>query len=270
MNVSIKKTAGPAPYPGMLSDAQRQRVQTDVARIVRATVQDRLDFAPAGAEARALDAVSAFFSLYEERPVRDNAGGSGFNDSLWLYVLARVFQPRVIVESGVHKGHSTWLFRRACPEAVIHCFDIDLSKLVYRDDKARYFEQDWMDAALDIPDEGSRLVFFDDHISHARRLGEAKGRGFDLALFDDNFPAHHLYATGGPPVPTLAMVMDPDLAPEREIAWTRNGKSYRYLCDRQEILDARALVSRYEVMPELASVTRYSAGSNLSLVKTGE
>ncbi len=270
MAVLIKKLSGPAPYPGMLSAPQCARLQGEVIAVVTETVERRLDFAPAGATERARAAVPAFFALFDERVVRDNEGGSGFNDSLWLYVLARVFAPRAIVESGVHKGHGTWVMRQACPLAAIHCFDIDLSKLLYRDEMAQYFDRDWMKVGLDVPRDAPRLAFFDDHISHARRLREAKARGFELLLFDDNFPAHNLYATGGPPVPTLAMIMDETLEAEDDIVWTRNAKSYSYRCNAEELSAARGLIERYEVLPELSPITRYSPGSGLTVVKLGE
>ena len=270
MAVIIEKLSGPAPYPGMLSAPLRARLQREIIAVVAETVERRLDFAPAGAVERARAAVPDFFALYDQRAVRDNDGGSGFNDSLWLYVVARVFAPQAIVESGVHKGHSTWVLRQACPRAAIHCFDVDLSKLLYHDELAIYFDRDWMEVQLDIPKDATRLAFFDDHISHARRLSEAKARGFDLLLFDDNFPAHNLYATGGPPVPTLAMIMDEKLEVEDDIVWTRNAKTYSYRCDAEEISVARGLIERYEVLPELSPITRYSPGSGLSVVKLGE
>ncbi len=231
-------------------------------------VFDRLQkIAPAGALDRASAALAAFPELYDARPVRDNSGGSGFNDSLWLFVLARALAPSWIVESGVHKGHSTWILRQACPDARIFSFDITLKNIQYSDDNTEYFEGDWCNwgnpSGLD-PARG--LIFFDDHIDQARRLVEAAERGFSTALFDDNFAAEHLYATGGPPVPTLAMVMDPDLATVPEIEWTRSGKLYRYAVDREALAEARSLIEHYEVMPDLAQFTRFPLGSGLTVV----
>jgi len=111
------------------------------------------------------------------------------------------------------------------------------------------------------------LIFFDDHISHVQRLREAHDRGFRCALFDDNFPAHQLYATGGPPVPTLAMLFDSDLQPGTEVCWTRNGKAYSYVYDGADMATARGLVRHMAPLPDLAALSRHSLGSGLTLVQ---
>ena len=219
------------------------------------------------ARARAEAARDAFEAVFEDRPVRDNRGGSGLNDSFWLFVLARAVDPALIIESGSHKGHSSWLFRQACPKAELHSFDISWDKLEHRAEGAKYHLHDWSEADLSSHAGKSSLVFLDDHINHARRIEEAHDRGFRLLLLDDNFPAYQLHATGGPPVPTLAMLLDPSLEDGREITWTRNGKAYGFVFREAEAAPARALVARHLVLPELAPVTAYSPGSGLTLVK---
>ena len=240
-------------------------------RIVQALEHDFGGLLPPDAGDRTEQAVSAFGALYDARPVADNSGGSGFNDSLWIFVLARLLQPGLIVESGVHKGHSTWLFRQACPEAQIHCFDVTLKNRIYIDEKASYFEHDWMESPLELTSaDRPALIFFDDHISHAKRLRQAESRGFRLALFDDNFPVYQLYATGGPPVPTLAMIMDDSLQGDCDIEWTRNGKLYSCHYKGDEVASLRSLMARYVVVPELASITRHAPGSGLSFVEIAQ
>ena len=110
-------------------------------------------------------------------------------------------------------------------------------------------------------------MFFDDHISHARRLREAWSRGFRRLLVDDNFPAETLYATGGPPVPTLAMVRDRELAFGSEISWARSGKRYSYRYSEAEEGGAGDLIAGYAVLPDLAPLTRYPPGSALTAVR---
>jgi len=272
MTIAIKnlqdKTPDPAAPRRTLSPQLAARLDASLAAVVVDAVRSHAGFAPAGAEDRAHAAVLRFQDLYDRRPVRDNAGGSGFNDSLWLYALASALAPAVIVESGVHKGHSTWLFRQACPDAAIYSFDITLKKRIYIDEKAQYFESDWMSATLPFARPPERhLIFFDDHISHAQRLREAQARGFRQALFDDNFAAHNLYATGGPPVPTLAMLFDDGLAPGTEVSWTRNGKAYSYRYDGADAATARRLVRAVATLPDLAALTRHSLGSGLTLAR---
>ena len=83
-----------------------------------------------------------------------------------------------------------------------------------------------------------------------------------------HFPVEQLHATGGPPVPTISMVLDDGLQNQQEIEWTRNGKAYRFRVDLTEVARARAAVSSFEVFPDLAEVTRYPLGSYPTIVQT--
>ena len=230
--------------------------------------------APALTEAGLIDAAVAvrglieeFLILYDHRPVHDNAGGSGFNDSLVLFLIARLAAPALIVESGVHKGHTTWVFRQASPAAAIYAFDIDLGRLVFRDPAASYAERDWSAAPLPSTVPAAALAFFDDHVNQCRRVREAHARGFRLLVFDDNFPADQLYATGVPPVPTLAMLLDDDLIPGTDLRWLRRGKERCYVYRAEDTCEAAALIDRAIVLPDLAPASRYAAQSGLTLLR---
>ena len=257
--------------PAMISTAEQQRLIAVIGSRVGESIAKALPAgsagAPHGPAALGAEAVSAFFALYPRRPLSDNRGGSGFNDSLWLFVLARAIAPRLIIESGTHKGHSAWLFRKACPDAEVHSFDIAPERLSYREPGVTYHTHDWRETDFGQVDPARSLIFFDDHISHAARIREAHERGFRLLLLDDNFPAHNLYATGGPPVPTLAMITDPELAFDSEIAWFRKGKSYSYRYCEADVGNARALVDDFVVLPDLAPLTRFAPGSALTFVR---
>ncbi len=257
--------------PGLLWPALQARLEARLVTVMADAV-GQLPFAPADPAATVAALVREFYGLYPSRPVTDNKGGSGFNDSLWLFVLARLIAPKHILESGVHKGHGTWVLRRACPEADIVSCDITLKNLIYHDENARYFECDWTDPRVELStwDRSRSLIFFDDHISHAQRVREAKVRGFRLSLFDDNLPVETIYATGGPPLPTLAMIMDESLAPGCEIAWTRNAKSYKYRYKAEDIQGVSDVIDHYFMLPDLAPINRYSAGSGLSFVQLAE
>lgn len=265
--VTISGTRDPSALPRMVGSKLAERLRAAIASQIKQSLLAFLDLPDTELDQKVTAAVAAFYDLYEQRPVKDNKGGSGFNDSLWLFVMARLLSPRFIVESGVHKGHSTWLFRQACPAADIHCFDIDLSKLVYRDPAASYHESDWMDHAVTSTQAQESLIFFDDHISHARRLREAYDRGFRQLLLDDNFPAYNVYATGGPPVPTLAMITDSELSLNTEINWLKNGKTYSYIYCAEDVVGVSELIEAYRVLPDLAPLTRYSPGSGLTFVR---
>jgi hypothetical protein len=223
--------------------------------------------AGSGLETRLAAFVADFFPLYRDRPIANNKGGGLINDSLCLYLAARLLTPEFILESGSYQGHSAWLLRQSCPTARIVSCDIDHSQLLYRTEGVHYHEGDWMGADLPDFDAESALIWFDDHIDHARRLQEAAARGFRHALFDDNFPATNLYATGGVPVPTLAMVRDDWLTDGCEIRWSRRGKTYRYIHDLAHAQQARALIGDYAPLPDLTALTRYSPPSGMTYLR---
>jgi hypothetical protein len=216
--------------------------------------------------ARVADAVDAFFALYPDRPVADNSGGSGFNDSLWLFTAARLLAPALIVESGVYKGQSSWLLRQAVPGAALHCVDLDLSQRRWRDDGIAYHEGDWSELTLEAPAGRPALCFFDDHVSQARRIREAHARGFRTLLFGDDVAAETLYATGRPPLPTASMILDETLADGERIEWLRGGVVRHYIVDAADMASARRLIRHARPMPDLAPITRYRPQSGLTLV----
>jgi hypothetical protein len=210
--------------------------------------------------------VSEFFSLYSSRPVTDNTGGSKFHNCFWLFLTTSILQPRLIVESGVWKGQTSWLFRAACPRASIHCFDISFKRLVYRDPSIHYVENDWKDAVFaTVPRES--LCFFDDHIDHAQRIREAHAKGFRLLLFDDNPPAHKVYSFGYPGVPTVDMIMDETLVDGEALEWFWQGESRRHVHREQDVVAARALIERYAIFPDVSTLTRYGNHAFLGFVE---
>ncbi len=247
----------------MLSAAACARLRAEVADAVR---PDAEAIAGPAAGAAVAGLVDAFWALYPDRPVADNAGGAGFNHGLWLYLIARLLDPALIVESGVWKGQTSWLLRAACPRAEIDAFDVSLARLATRSASVRYHEGDWTKHPIGPVDPERSLAVFDDHISHARRLLQAAERGFRHVLLDDNYPAHRLHATGSPPVPTLAMLLDPTLDPEAEIRWTRKGKHYRYRPDAELMAAARAVLDRVVPLADLHPVTGHAPLAGLTYV----
>ncbi len=208
-----------------------------------------------------------FFEVYERRAVRDNEGGTKFADSFWLFLTVRLLDPELIIESGTHRGHSSWIMRQACPNAEIHCFDVSFRNLVWRDPANHYHEHDWMETDVAARDPARSICYFDDHISHARRVQEAHARGFRTLLFDDDFPAHQLHATGHPPAPTLAMIFDETLADGERIEWTRHGKAREFVFDATEAAAARGLIRHYAKTPDIGPQLRLRPQSGLGIVR---
>lgn len=84
-----------------------------------------------------------FLPLYLARPIQDNAGGMGINHSFALWSILRKIKPKLFVESGVWKGHSTWIAELASPSTKIICFDLDFKVLEFKSQRATYIESDF-------------------------------------------------------------------------------------------------------------------------------
>ena len=250
----------------LLSDKLQARLERQLADTIAAALT-RLQLMPAGGSRELAAWIGEFFRIHADSPAGENPGGSGVNDSLWLFTLTRAIRPSRIVESGTHRGHSAWIFHRARPDTPIDSFDVDLSKLAWSHDLLRVHQGDWTQTVQPDPANAEALVFFDDHINHARRVAEAHARGFRWLLVDDNFAATQVHATGGPPLPSLAMLFDPEVVPGDEIAWSRNGKDYAWTYTAEAEHGARELIESYEPLPDLAEITRFPPGSGLSLVR---
>jgi hypothetical protein len=201
--------------------------------------------------------VDEFFETYPTRPVGENVGGSRFHNCFWLHLVLRSLDPALIVESGVWKGQTSWLFREACPAATIHSFDVTFRNLVHRDPSITYHEHDWGGFHFDAVDPARSLCFFDDHIDQAKRVREAHAKGFRTLLFDDNSPVHRIYSFGYPAAPTIDMLFDQNLEPGEVIEWTWKGEPRRWVYDAEEARAARALIARYEVFPDVSALTNY-------------
>lgn len=209
--------------------------------------------------------ITAFFDLWPDRPVRDNRGGSGVNDSLALFVIARRLAPSLVIESGTWRGLSAWLLRRACPEAEIITCDIDHGPLAHRDPGVRYHLGDWTAVApARLPADA--LLFLDDHVSHARRLAEAVDRGATTVLLDDDVPARFLHSTGVPPAPTAAMLMADDLEAGETLEWLRGGRPRQVTVTAAD-LAVRDRIAAWHPFPDLSPVTGWRRQTGLSLVR---
>ena len=132
--------------------------------------------------------IEEFAEIYKSRPVKDNSGGMGFNHSYGLWKILRDRQPNVVMESGVHKGHSTWVIEQAVPEAQVFCFDISLANRHYLSTRAHYVESDFREFDWSQVDLTNSIAFFDDHFNNLERAKDAYWFGFQGAIFEDNYP----------------------------------------------------------------------------------
>ncbi len=134
-------------------------------------------------------ALPEFEAVYAERPIQDNLGGMKAPHMFAVWFIARWLEPEVVIESGVFRGQSTWLFERALPDARIISIDIDLSARDYISSRATYHDQDF--ATLDWSElRGDRtLAFFDDHQNAYVRMQQCRWLGLRHVIFEDNYPA---------------------------------------------------------------------------------
>ncbi len=211
--------------------------------------------------------IDFFYELYSNRGLQNNTGGSGFHNMFWIFLFVRALKPELIVESGVWKGHTSWLLESACPDATVLGFDIDLDNLEYKDGNVEYFEQDWSLFDFGSVDPRKAMVFFDCHVSHARRIIEAKERGFQYLLFDDNPPLHKLYGYGLPGFPTANMLVSKGVLELEEVAWCWQGKELCRKLDRLEAATAITYIKNHKIFPDVGGTTRYGGFSFLTYVE---
>jgi hypothetical protein len=249
----ILTPAAPEWHDRPATELQRDRLLRDVT----AALAEDLHGAGIGLSAPVADIVREFYDLIVKSPVNAKKGGNGFNGCLQVYAVARLLNPKVIIESGVFRGQTTWILRQACPQASIFCFDVDFSNLVHKDRDAIYSQADWSDFDLSGLPGDETLAFFDDHIDQGRRVLEAQERGLTRLLFDDNAPAERIHAVGGPPTPTLDMLMDPSLD-GHELTWTYRGKRYACHIDAAKAQEVRKAVVALRNFADMHRITGYT------------
>lgn len=132
--------------------------------------------------------LAEFASLYEQRPIKDNAGGMLSPHMFLAWFALQALKPKAIIESGVFLGQGTWFFERACPDARLYCIDLNLARIQYRSDRAEYFDRDFSMIDWHRLPRDETLLFFDDHQDAYERVKTAKWFGFKQLIFEDNFP----------------------------------------------------------------------------------
>jgi hypothetical protein len=135
-----------------------------------------------------LESVEEFLGVYKNRPLVSNPGGMGLNHSWALWFLVSRIQPDFVVESGVWRGHSTWIIEQASPKTQILSFDINLKRRKFTSTKAKYFEMDFSDFDWSGYELGNSLCFFDDHQNALERIKSANWFGFSHVIIEDNWP----------------------------------------------------------------------------------
>lgn len=155
-----------------------------------------------------------FEEIYASRPDKKEVGSSGYSNLKHLYDYCILLKPKIIIESGTWKGNSSYLFKMACPDAVIICYDIDFSKLMWRHQKIIYNEFDIHNHFHYFENTDDVLLFFDDHINQKKRLKWLIENDFKHVIFDDNIPSGELHTVKNPARPTLQMLKEKGKLPK--------------------------------------------------------
>jgi hypothetical protein len=135
----------------------------------------------------AVEQLKEFAEIYANRPIKDNYGGMFSPHLFAMYHTIKSLKPKVVIESGVFQGQGTYFIEKASPEAELFCVDIDMSKIKYRSNRARYFlgditKHDWRGVS-----KSEAFVFLDDHVNAFKRTLQLQKLGFEHLMFEDNY-----------------------------------------------------------------------------------
>ena len=202
-------------------------------------------------------AVENFYYQYLASPFRAHVTVSRFNNLLWLYLIAKVFEPTFIVDSGTYTGASAWALSLACPDSPLYSFDIDLSRLKLRSPGVRYIQADWTTLDAKECDFSHGLCYFDDHVDQIGRLLQAAERGFPLAIFDDDFPVTSFapMAHDGTALPKIEFALDDRIRDKEIISWSNHGQPYSWQVDRGYLDKGRQAIRATERLPDTSPIT---------------
>eukprot|EP00667_Euglena_gracilis_P008538 EG_transcript_8633 len=139
--------------------------------------------------------------VYPQRPIKVNTFGMRLSHAFGCWFIVKKLQPKYILESGVHRGQSTWLMRQAAPNAKIISMDPRMD-MTYWDKGTTYYtgngvgkagydvkpfkdfsEIDWSFIA----DKNEAVILWDDHQNEYKRILKAYELGFRHMVFDDNW-----------------------------------------------------------------------------------
>lgn len=172
------------------------------------------------------------------------------NGTIWLFLLTRMLNPRVIVESGVFHGSSLFTFKNAVPDARIFAFDIDFSRLLARLKDVDYRQRDW--GTDDIRAESSSdLCFFDDHINNCMRIRQSYERGFQHVIVDDSPDLGEIHQFRYPAVPTMSMIENNKWVEGDTAEWNWNGRRLRYTFRIADTFGVKDLIDGIYRFPSL-------------------
>lgn len=208
--------------------------------------------------------VMEFDHHYRDWSVKSSVGQLSYNNALGLYMFLKVTRPKVIVESGVWKGFTTYIMNKALShDCQIHSYDINLGEIEYKAANVAHVEGDFtMDRNLDW--SGVDFVYLDDHVSHYDRLEYLNERQVKYIALDDDVSLATLHNDNYPPLPSFKFLLDYGDVPE-QVCWFVDGGEFQF---RKPELDLSFLSNYfYTFMPNLFQSTGYYNQSELTFLR---
>ena len=203
----------------------------------------------AGATLSAND-INIYFNLMAQNRAFGLLGTTPGNGTLWLCMLLRLLQPKVVVESGVYHGSSLFTIKASAPQAKIFAFDVSFKTLLSRLDGVDYREYDW--GADDVRAEGpSDLCFFDDHINNCKRVRQAYDRGFKHVVVDDSPDLGEIHHFRYPAVPSMSMIVNDKWVDGDTVTWNWNGRRLRYTYRIEDTFGVKDVIESIHRFPTI-------------------
>jgi len=189
------------------------------------------------------------------------AGSTSLAGLLPLYVVSRLIDPDMIIESGVFVGSSLHMFSSTFDRLPIYAFDINLKKLRVKPDNASLNEMDWSQFN-NLPRHDNTLAFFDDHINCAKRILECQSKGVRWAIFDDSPPVGRLFNYRYPAIPSIPMIMDESIPDGCAFEWCHQptNTTIKYVHNSEICSSARNAIRRVTSLDLLMAIAGVSSG----------
>lgn len=145
-----------------------------------------------------------FIEVYKKRPDKVNICGIRFNHALALFVAVRHLNPRLVIESGINAGQSTYFIRKAKKDMEIIALDPEEKPIcdtekrwIDKSGNTKYYvgkdfvdisDFDWVGMARNGTITPSRtLVFLDDHQEVIQRFPALMKAGIKHLVVEDNY-----------------------------------------------------------------------------------
>lgn len=215
-----------------------------------------------------LEYISDFDYVFSKSPVKEHESGFGYNEGVFFFVVLKIINPQIVIESGIMKGFTTYLIDTATNDnCKIFCYDINFSNKIFHSSKAKYINAD---ITNNIPAVGNKKVvaLWDDHTSQLDRLKFSQDHNIEYNFFDDDLSLLNIHSDGWPPVPTISMLKDikNKVIQSDEFNWvSRNRQGTAYLKNFQDI-NCLDKVRFHKIFPQLFEITGYRNHSQCSLV----